>query len=914
MGYTRALSFLLGLCFGLVGCAPKARNLAPFREQTAAELPDNSGQYERTRINAPEMFARELKMPERKELLRVNWAMQKALDQGKLNVRLLAPPLQLTGDPNLDRSSTYEAVLVADDLAPTNNFLDVYEVRLSPKPELYVVRPSASSESLKKADLVLAEEELARLRLDEATLNSGAILATNLQHLLDSRLAKAEAATSNEVHTLNARIALYEQRLATNQPGQAPAASNSGTNTPPANGSSETNKVTQPANAGGSPPAQPPETPEALRRQLLEAQEKLSQAKNRLNALRDQVEAARQLGDVTSSYHVAIKSFAQFWEQWSTARSYLTDYSTNGPSVPIKSAVSILFRPQAVANLPHITIDVIRKAIPSAGTATPDTNQSQSHTSAMSASTMSALRDALAGVNDLTSLLSRIERAPKSQVNAESKERQTQAIMDRLGSLAGDIRGYLELLTNDIHQVALRARDEVLQAYNPVQEIVVAVLENESSQPLAFAMTDLSNSVSAYRKDTHPRDQWAAIRDKLRPKVTTLQSIILTNAAIRAKAPGVTNDVRILSQRVDAAGDASQTNSLVADLKTNLLHAVSNILGLSTDVTVSRGADPVRAISRQNWLRQLGAETRYAQVLVSGMYALRSSKEASALGNPDASGVVGRILAGDQAVFRLNVLHGVVTTTGFLLADDGAAQIFGQAFADSFFAAQVTLKNQNDKPILVYGNTMRLVVRMNAVRADGQLSQDGVPLRYNWWATYEPLDYDAIRRMMEGQQEHSWQKTITKAIDLALMAGGGWVGVGAPGEGFTRAFGVISALSPKLKDMIEADLRRNAANFLEKGLHDIEEIPSQGIITRYVFLPKGPIYGTYAFDEAVAAELPISAAENRYWGWVPFVKTSRDFGRAALQPAYIHDIRREEVYVDGKRILASDPLTSAGAR
>ena len=79
-----------------------------------------------------------------------------------------------------------------------------------------------------------------------------------------------------------------------------------------------------------------------------------------------------------------------------------------------------------------------------------------------------------------------------------------------------------------------------------------------------------------------------------------------------------------------------------------------------------------------------------------------------------------------------------------------------------------------------------------------------------------------------------------------------------------------------------------------------------------MFLPKGPVYGTYNFDPARANDLPFAASEGR---WNPFkADDSADFGKKALLPAYIHDIRREEVYVEGKRILTSDPLNSTGLR
>ena len=62
----------------------------------------------------PEMYPRELSMTEREELLTVNWAMKKAMKEGKQSVRLLAPPLQLTGDENIDRTSTYYGVICID--------------------------------------------------------------------------------------------------------------------------------------------------------------------------------------------------------------------------------------------------------------------------------------------------------------------------------------------------------------------------------------------------------------------------------------------------------------------------------------------------------------------------------------------------------------------------------------------------------------------------------------------------------------------------------------------------------------------------------------------------------------------------------------------------------------------------------
>ena len=48
------------------------------------------------------------------------------------------------------------------------------------------------------------------------------------------------------------------------------------------------------------------------------------------------------------------------------------------------------------------------------------------------------------------------------------------------------------------------------------------------------------------------------------------------------------------------------------------------------------------------------------------------------------------------------------------------------------------------------------------------------------------------------------------------------------------------------------DLVRYQQNFGEFGLQAIKEIEAGGAITRQIFLPKGPIYGDFLYDIAVA--------------------------------------------------------------
>ncbi len=981
-----------------VSCTTRPRELPPLPPQSSSGSGGNSAitEVNNLRYN-PEVFPFVLSMPARDELLTINWAMQRAVDEGALKVRLVAPPLQLMGDPNLDRSSSYEAILVADDLKTNEWFLDVYEVRVSPKPELYVVRPATSAKSLRESDLIMAEEELARLRLDQETLKAGSIFATNFAASLSNSLANAQTVSSNKLASLVSTNAL----LATNLANLAASLQN-------VTNMLATNRTPDLVRSN----ALLLDTQQTLQKQKTKIEENQADVERALSLMEAQLRGAQSQADLSKAVALAIDSLQTFWQGWASSRTYLSDYSTNGPSITNHSAVSILLRPQSVANLDHLTIDVIRKqsaSTPEQARHVEETNSSQQ--------SLRAFSDTLGIAETAASRLDALLLASDKSFTAESRERQMQALIGRLYLAKERLSAQAELLNEGLLLHVSSAptgshSTDVAMGGNPVQFLASEAAANISKLVARFQswMTDATNLQSelaqAQQQGTNVAAAWANLNRDLADQqqtviaVTNLLSRFIpgTNGAAATNlgqamalfpafsgkvATSLSDSSRALTLLTNALGTVQQSlgtlqtdqsnavNSLqrtltedakVAEMASQLHQAQANLLNSKQSLAaVIAYLDRLQGDTASNWVSQAdetsdaatlrkwnGLFTNALEVIDNQLSDVCTSLENGSsakqfqrdsiriktvrlrgsldrartllashphsldkdpLSQKNLGDLVQRILSGRQAVFQLNVLHGVVTTTAFLLADDSAAGLFGHKFADHFYAAQVTFRNQNDKPILVYGNTMRLLVRMNAL-ADGELSEDGQSVRRNWWATFEPLDYDALRRMVEAQQAHSFERRLTQLLDLALMAGGGWVGVGAPVD-FTRAFGVVSALSPKLRDMIEADLRRNAVNFREKALNNIEEIPAQGVLTRYVFLPKGPIFGTYSYDDAQANNLPSSSAENR---WAPFSPRASDFGKRALQPAYIHDIRREAVYVEGKRILASDSLTSHGTR
>ena len=1338
-----------------VGCADK--KLPPLSNTADGQSLED---YRTSFKDNPEMFPRELSMPAREELLTINWAMKKSVEDGNLKVRLMAPPLQLTGDPNLDRSSTYEAQVVADDVPEGQSFLDVYEIRISPKPELYVVRPARTAASLQAGDLLMAEEEIARLGLDASSLRADSIFATNLLPVLTNRLAAAQTNATKALTVISNTLLTLDASLITTQTNLLGITNQIATLL----GTNKVDQLTAKDLASYLPL-------QSSNQALLNAQSNLQDQKSNqqkqqaaltldLSRTEAQLAAARDHGDLAAAMLPAITNLQNFWTDWSKNRLYQSDYSTNGPALTNRTAVSIMFRPQAVASLSQVTIDVRKRArtlleklqqekpalleqrtnlyntlqaivtnLISIQTnlmansnlmttakktmkATPDwaqryedalmTNEVLLAHQASEQALAVRTRDGLAAIqtNNATlvgNLNAEIGRYETNlallayQLQSNSNQMREAAIVlagrtaqetlysntvstnasliaelgqrrglqlkaqadladfrikqfDALEQLRDNLQSCktkLAALTNKItansnqiseiqatlaevsrqaedHADALGANELLLADQARKQELLAQASANlvsartngsndltMASQKVYECRTNLaavvvslaanSNRLSAAveakataqrqsarleaslrlnadlladlgarqgeQQDAEARLQRAPARYQrelsareqnladLAQQVNDLGERVLANNGVMSKAKAAladilargrdytnalgTNqlllqrqaayrdrqaaaDVTLASERASLAKRMAELTAELDNYATNLsvwagkLAANSNALNSAeqarkfdqatnsvyaeclarhfvltnlyarmskesdmasnqlakceqqvsdlehgiddcvrtnkidtasepekswtsqTNIAAQAISDMGRTASKiervaatlsglliytepeidqenrrahiwalarqldifgeelkatrslldetvtniqtnaflayiktntsepyhdQAWFQTYKAWTyavqtgvgrmiddlsltvdglskaRVGQVelrhsvtnLQARLLAIRKGARACSVlmaGHPPYPGqrfaswrsrgidndFVKRILNGEQAVFQVPVLHGVVTTTAFLLADDGASQMFGRQFADQFYAAQVTFRNPNDRPILLYGNTMRLVVRMNA-SLPGGVSEDGQLLRDKWWATFEPLDYDGIRRMVEGLQEGTWQRWLSKALDLAMMAGGGWVGVGAP-AGFTSAFGIVSALSPKLRDMIEADLKRNALNFREKGLNSIEEIAAQGVLTRYVFLPKGPIYGTYAYDEAVANDLPFASDSSWLPHWMPFTAKSTDFGRRALQPAYIFDIRREDVYVQGKRILASDSLSS----
>lgn len=1012
-----------------VSCTPGPRRLSTLSGMND-ESREKATNYVRAYIDSPEMFPRERLRAERRQDLLLSWAMDKAMQDGKIRVRIISPPLQLTGDPNVDLARTYNVLLVADDLEPQDHFTNMYEIRVGPNPQLATVRPAEASDSLGEADRFLAEEQLTRLRLDQQTLRAQATFASNALPRLSNYWSQATAETTKLVGEAEAR-----RQGMTNELGIART-----------NYNNASNEVAIAARDLGNP------STDQQRKTLADAINKQTQASTSLGKLKSDIGTVESVRDslvkaedarrierdavnrnnaVAAPAAEALEGLIKHWGLILTARAQLDPYTTNSFEYPMRSAMLVSFRGQALSQLQQVTIDVIRRApVPATRRASspvqPDAN---------------ALDTSLRGIDEQLSGLNGLLLAEDRALEAQSRQAHLKIRLDKLQAGLGDLDARIWLFTNGLASAAVFASNRTAGGDVPpsyagsglfdrsvFMSSLVALsgpeddetsdlhsLQGRLSEQLGRLAAAQSNLVrlqagtvavlkgvtnrvdDAQSRQSNVTHQLADSSNYLARAVPALKLVLplMTNLppsktnllddlekAQQGLEPAVQHQASLeklwprlqvaLSKANQQVRDSSATNEALAAVTREFSTMSNELAGLTTNLTAlrqalvivdhalkpvvgpwpkagSESASPAKGLKKldeelskalgdtRNDLSNLvdslqsakltGPRRRDAATKVSALKGSLARAEtllqarSSLVVGPPASAptpvndsgndVVARILRGDQAVFRLNVVRGWVSTTTFLLAEDAAASLFGQGFSDHFYAAQVTFRNPNDKSILIYGNTMRLIVRMNAV-VPTALEETGELKRTVFWATWEPLDYDALRRVMESMQEKTWQRVASKAIDLASI-GLGFYGVAAdPSKDVLRFIAAFGGAAPPVKTLLEADLKRYAANFRDKGLNNIEEIPSYGTLTRYVFLPKGPIYGTFGFDVAAANDLPFAASGGR---WNPFrAADSRDFGKKALQAAYIHDIRREEVYIEGKRILSSDPLTSSGVR
>ena len=349
----------------LVACETEPRRFTSNQGSTSSKTMQG---YVESFRDSPEMFPRERDIANREMELRYNWATQQAIQKGKVRVRAIAPPLQLTGDDNVDMSTTHQVLLVADDLPNNVSFTNVYEVRVGPKDVLCTVRPAQASDSMSNADHILIEEQLTRLRLDRATLQSVDSFATNFLPTAQARLEEARvASTANQSNLMvlvqknidvlaeaNANhIAIDVAIEGTN--AWIKASTNSGSNpeqilAAQAKRAALTNDKTEKE-----------KEIQALNLQMAKLKALQAGETSRLNTV-ESVVATFKSGQKTASAGVkALEVLESFWAGLKTDKDRLSEMATLENRYSMPSAVTVSFRALSLKGFPEITIEVIRR-------------------------------------------------------------------------------------------------------------------------------------------------------------------------------------------------------------------------------------------------------------------------------------------------------------------------------------------------------------------------------------------------------------------------------------------------------------------------------------------------------------------------------------------------------------------------
>lgn len=227
------------------------------------------------------------------------------------------------------------------------------------------------------------------------------------------------------------------------------------------------------------------------------------------------------------------------------------------------------------------------------------------------------------------------------------------------------------------------------------------------------------------------------------------------------------------------------------------------------------------------------------------------------------------------STFPVGVRRGSDETGGWISAfctiEDAlsAEKDFGTTFAKSFYCVEVTINNRYDKPITVPAASLRLTIdfvsRLSA--PEGSLPIDY--LRRLEWArnskeylveymgsTYvvfnaprTPMNFTAILSVFEFDKRHD-----PKQVFINILRGAGVIATAVPtftpvGPSYLPIVNFInSPVATTLSEFLLADLVAHLAYLNANALHDSVTVPPHGSVAKYVFFPRGDIFGAWGLD------------------------------------------------------------------
>ncbi len=206
-------------------------------------------------------------------------------------------------------------------------------------------------------------------------------------------------------------------------------------------------------------------------------------------------------------------------------------------------------------------------------------------------------------------------------------------------------------------------------------------------------------------------------------------------------------------------------------------------------------------------------------------------------------------------------------TAAFQVEDDPSVlKHFGKVFAETFYCLEVTLDNRYDKPVKIDSGAIRLpifriskMIPYNAGSGDQVLKDTSRPEE---WFSFEfkgkhykvetqertAMNFTSILGIIRYDQYHNKSSIIVRM----LRTTGVIVGAVAP---FVTAedFGNWSSffqgpLTGEAEKLLLAELIANLEFINANAMHDSITIDGKTEVTKYVFFPRGDIYGVWGYQ------------------------------------------------------------------
>lgn len=193
-----------------------------------------------------------------------------------------------------------------------------------------------------------------------------------------------------------------------------------------------------------------------------------------------------------------------------------------------------------------------------------------------------------------------------------------------------------------------------------------------------------------------------------------------------------------------------------------------------------------------------------------------------------------------------------------------AERIFGETFAQEFYACAVHINNPSEDTLILYGSSVASWALFS--------SKEYHP----FWSQYRPLSYTSILESLSDINRHNENQVLIDHLEtIGELAAGASVFMTGPDYGDAVAL-FTGVFIPELRKHLLEDILTHLTNLENLGFREVEEVGPRSEVTKYLFLPRGPILGLLG---------------NK-------------------TPVYIVSVDDSKVGIDGYRVLTSEAVQS----